>query len=239
MKVLDTNEPLFATGEIQSGQATKLSGLHSSTASYKNAVCLYNAEHTVTVDSQSADLAPIVAYHEHTDTITCLCSLPSTNGLFLSGSRDCTVKLYDRRHSKAVGMLGSKNAVPTAVDRAHNGMVTSIDAMDHLVATGAVDRTLRIWDIRTGAALPLDEYFLPEHVLKIAFGTSTSASAAHAHKCRSTQLHAYVQMYVTHVACVPPYCPTLAIFIEMEFGLDSSCCGNFKNKPSSSRAPCS
>lgn len=55
-------------------------------------------------NSNSFDkLQPLVTYEEHEDIITSLTHYPAADGMFFSGSRDCTVKLWDKRLAKSVG----------------------------------------------------------------------------------------------------------------------------------------
>ncbi len=65
-------------------------------------------KHRVRVyDAYSAHISklqPLVSYEEHNDIITSLAAYPNSEGLFFSGSRDCTIKLWDRRQAKSVGM---------------------------------------------------------------------------------------------------------------------------------------
>lgn len=52
-------------------------------------------------------LQPVLSYDEHDDIITSLAHYPGMEGLFFSGSRDCTVKLWDKRQPKSVGISPS------------------------------------------------------------------------------------------------------------------------------------
>lgn len=45
-----------------------------------------------------------MSYAEHDDIITSLTQYPNMEGLFFSGSRDATIKLWDPRTAKSVGM---------------------------------------------------------------------------------------------------------------------------------------
>lgn len=49
-------------------------------------------------------LYPICSYEEHSELITSLIHYPNNEYLFFSGSRDSTVRLWDRRQPRAVGM---------------------------------------------------------------------------------------------------------------------------------------
>ena len=74
----------FATGE----QRAAPFGAHQR----KDCVCIYDA-----ASGPFPSLQPQTVYWEHDDIITCLSAHPHESWLFFSGSKDNTVKLWDKR----------------------------------------------------------------------------------------------------------------------------------------------
>lgn len=99
-------------------------GVHGST----NTLCYYDA----TRQSVLRD------YHEHTDIITCLFSPSDRENLIFSGSRDCTVAMYDLRMPQATGQQFSN----------HYSTVTAIDGFGDYVITGGLDKRIIVHDQR-------------------------------------------------------------------------------------------
>lgn len=81
---------------------------------------------------------------KHSGTITCLLALP--DGYLVSGSDDCTLKMWFpipiSNRTKRVLFLGHTRGV-TCVDLLPNGCVIS----------GSTDKTLRVWDINNGVCM--------------------------------------------------------------------------------------
>lgn len=63
-----------------------------------------------------------------------------------AGSKDATVALWDVRAGAAAAQFGVHAA--DGVRRAHDSMVTCLDAAGHLVFSGSTDRTVKVWDSR-------------------------------------------------------------------------------------------
>lgn len=164
-----------------------VTGESGKTALERERVQVYDA--TTTFDK----LVPLRSYDEHSDIITCLTHYPSMERLFFSGSRDCSVKLWDTRQPRSAGIpffyrflifpatLGvfqqSTNRVVT-----HEGMVTCLDAHENILVSGGLDKQILIWDIRS---LSTNKYSTPIRkilvddfaVLKVAIGPSAASAA--------------------------------------------------------------
>ncbi|CAI5514425.1 unnamed protein product [Closterium sp. Naga37s-1] len=93
----------------------------SSPASPRDRICCYDL-----TGAPFSSLHPVRQYTEHEDLITCLTVFPPNPNLFLSASRDATIRLWDRRTSNAVALLGSPFS--SGRPQAHAGMVTTLDA---------------------------------------------------------------------------------------------------------------
>ncbi|CAI5534162.1 unnamed protein product [Closterium sp. Naga37s-1] len=139
-----------------------------SAASPRDRICCYDL-----AGAPFSSLHPVRQYTEHEDLITCLTVFPPNPNLFLSASRDATIRLWDRRASNAVALLGSPS--PSGRPQAHAGMVTALDACPASVtiASGGMDGYLKLWDLRSlhslGNSPPLGSLNLDESpILKLA-----------------------------------------------------------------------
>lgn len=148
----------------------------SSKADGKHSVMLYDAS------SSSLDkLRPLSVWDEHADLITSLASYPNGDGIFFSGSRDCTVKAWDRRQPQSIGTFGAVNAA--GKPRTHEMMITCLDAYDHMLLSGSLDKLVCAWDLRMlsgpGMAQPLRRIAVDTSaILKVAGCASTPFLAA-------------------------------------------------------------
>jgi WD40 repeat protein len=108
----------------------------------KNAelLCIYDLSRL----NAQQPLQPLATYDHHTDLVTCVSTSTSHPQLFASGSRDCTVRLWDLRHNTPVGLFSA----PGSGGYAHSQMVTSLDVVDNLVVSAGQDAAMCIWDIR-------------------------------------------------------------------------------------------
>lgn len=120
---------LFVTGE-----SSKQDGKHS--------VMLYDATST-----PLEKLRPLAALEEHTDLITCLASYPNGDGIFFSGSRDCSIRMWDKRLSESVGAFGAPQPAGKS-PKAHDMMVTCLDSYDNMLLSGSLDKFVCAWDLR-------------------------------------------------------------------------------------------
>lgn len=140
-------------------------------------LCYYD----ISSASSFANLQPLRQYAEHEDLITCVSLFPPNPNIFMSGSRDCTVRVWDRRTPSSVGMFGT--LTKTGRVQAHDGMITCLDANDAgaILSAGMDTRVLR-WDFRTlstpGGSSPLSTVQLDDTaVLKVALGGSPGGAA--------------------------------------------------------------
>lgn len=77
-------------------------------------------------------------YHDHTDVITTLYAPPERENLFFSGSRDCSVVMYDLRMPQPTGQQFAH----------HYSTVSAIDGFGDYIVTGGLDRRVMIHDSR-------------------------------------------------------------------------------------------
>lgn len=165
-------EHAFVTGETiesstPSGQGGRL----------QERVCYYD----LNTAPNFASLQPVRQYNEHEGLITSLALYPPNPNLFFSGSRDCTVRAWDRRAASSVGLFGKMAA--SGRIQAHDMMITCLDALDAttIVSAGMDARVLR-WDFRTlssqGGSSPVS-VLAPDDsaVLKVALGGPPSCAA--------------------------------------------------------------
>lgn len=101
--------------------------------------------------------APAYTLPGHTDTITSL-QLSHDSQTLLSYSYDGTVKTWDvRPFAPTDRSLRTYDGAPAGVER--NLLRASWDAKDEKIAAGSGDRTVVVWDVRSGKLL----YKLPGH----------------------------------------------------------------------------
>jgi WD40 repeat protein len=79
-------------------------------------------------------------------------------------------------------MLGSYQNITGRVT-AHDSMITCIDAYDHLLASGGLDKKVAIWDLRTldsnGLILPIKKITVDDNaILKVAIGLSNNVAVS-------------------------------------------------------------
>jgi len=126
-------------------------------------------------------LQPIVSYEEHEDIITSLTNYPNSEGLFFSGSRDCTVRVWDRRQPKSVGSFGLYQQSSGKIV-AHESMITCLDAFDTILVSAGLDKKVMVWDLRTldstGYTQPLRKISVDDSaILKVSVGPSSNSAA--------------------------------------------------------------
>ncbi|PRP87251.1 hypothetical protein PROFUN_01513 [Planoprotostelium fungivorum] len=128
---LNTNDSkrLFVTGESMknTGEREKVRVYDTSSGSFNK-------------------LTPLISYEEHDDIITCLTEHPILPGLFLSASKDCSIKLWDSRLSSSASSFGVPNSTGKII--AHDKMVTCIDTHEFSMVSVSLDSTVAVWDIR-------------------------------------------------------------------------------------------
>jgi WD40 repeat protein len=82
-----------------------------SAAGTQEAVCLYDVQRAL----ESGTLSPLATFSEHTDIITCMAGCPSNPNICFAGSKDCIIKLWDKR---SVGSDGLPTLLPCLPDQA-------------------------------------------------------------------------------------------------------------------------
>lgn len=104
-------------------------------------LCIYDLARL----SGGEQLQPVATFDQHSDLITCVATFPNSPHTFVSGSRDCTVRMWDLRQSgSATGLFSA----PNSGGYAHTQMVTSLDCIDNLVVSAGQDSALCVWDPR-------------------------------------------------------------------------------------------
>ncbi|CAI5472928.1 unnamed protein product [Closterium sp. Yama58-4] len=165
---LTTHQTIGIHPDLAFITAESMASSNGSPASPRDRICCYDL-----TGAPFSSLHPVRQYTEHEDLITCLTVFPPNPNLFLSASRDTTIRLWDRRASNAVALLGSPS--PSGRPQAHAGMVTALDACPAsvTVASGGMDGYLKLWDLRSlhslGNSPPLGSLNLDESpILKLA-----------------------------------------------------------------------
>lgn len=77
-------------------------------------------------------------YHEHSDVITTLFSPPDREHIMFSGSRDCTIVMYDLRMAQSAAQQFSH----------HYSTVTAMDGFGEYVITAGLDKRIMVHDQR-------------------------------------------------------------------------------------------
>ncbi|KAG0613087.1 hypothetical protein M758_6G075600 [Ceratodon purpureus] len=140
-------------------------------------VCYYD----INSASSFANLQPVRQYTEHEDLITCVSLFPPNHNLFMSGSRDSSVRVWDRRVERCVGMFGSMQKNGRV--QAHESMITCLDAIDtNLILSAGMDTRVLRWDFRSlansGGSAPVSSLQLDDSaVLKVSLGGGSNSAA--------------------------------------------------------------
>lgn len=134
VRFLEPNSDIFVTGETFAAPGS---------AHKQELVCVYDPGH-----GSFDTMAPIAAYAEHEQVVTTLCPWPSNPNIFVSGSTDATIRIWDRRvAAHSVGMFGTLDSA-TNYARAHGDTITCVDVMGDLLVSTAVDGYMLVWDFR-------------------------------------------------------------------------------------------
>lgn len=89
-----------------------------------------------------SSLQPVHTWSDHTALISCVTSFLALPDLVASGSRDGTIRIWDRRTSICAGLLGGDSP-------AHGSdIVTTIAASSTLVISTGTDGFMNLWDLR-------------------------------------------------------------------------------------------
>lgn len=146
----------------------------------REAVCFYDFGRGADISK----LAPVQTYAEHEGLVTCVVASPTNANVFLSGSRDLTIRLWDRRAPTSVGMVGLPTDQPQRF-RAHADMITCLDITGDLLLSTSVDGQVNFWDLRQlagtgGAGCPPAgaASFDGQAVLKVAVSGAPSPNVA-------------------------------------------------------------
>lgn len=67
----------------------------------RSKVRIYDAGSVTAMDK----LQPVISYEEHEDIITSLAYYANAEGIFYSGSRDCSIRTWDKRQNASVGIV--------------------------------------------------------------------------------------------------------------------------------------
>lgn len=116
--------------------------------------------------------------HGHTSGVKCI-TLSKDKNVAMSGSYDCTVRVWDISNAKCIAILAGHSKVVWCI---------AISSNSAYVASGSDDSTVRIWSIRDQCCLR--QIFCPDNVKCVAFSLDDSAVIAGAH-CSQNQLRAW------------------------------------------------
>ncbi|GBG71186.1 hypothetical protein CBR_g8489 [Chara braunii] len=139
-------------------------------------VCYYDIQ----AASSFSKMEPIHQYTDHQDLITCVSLIPPNPNIFMSGSRDFTVRIWDRRRDGCVGMFGTMSQ--NGRIQAHEQMITCLDASDvSMVLSAGIDFRVLMWDFRTlgqNGSPPVGTVQLDDSpFLKVALGGNPNCAA--------------------------------------------------------------
>ncbi|XP_024525238.1 uncharacterized protein LOC9658466 isoform X3 [Selaginella moellendorffii] len=168
IKALGALEPSFITGETTKSGPSDVC---------EQKVCYYDLQSSTSF----TNLKPLRQYVEHEDLITCLSLFPPNPNIFMSASRDCTIRVWDRRADRCTGMFGALRS--TGRLQAHDAMITCLDATDaNMIVSASMDKFIHRWDYRTlsnqASSVPVSSMQIDDSgILKLALkpGTGTAA----------------------------------------------------------------
>ncbi|KAG2452758.1 hypothetical protein HYH02_002988 [Chlamydomonas schloesseri] len=90
---------------------------------------------------------PLLVWAEHLDMVTCGTPWHASPHVFVSGGRDCAIKLWDTRTPQSVGAFGTLDPGSGRV-MAHSDMITCLDTTDNLLISTSTDASMGVWDFR-------------------------------------------------------------------------------------------
>jgi len=122
----------------------------------RDCLCMYDIGNSPTLET----LQPSAQYWEHQEIITCLAVHPQDPSQVFSGSKDCTIKLWDKRMQVSAASMGG--TLPGGAKVGHTQMITTLDVFGSTIVSGSLDQTVRVWDLRNMRADrgPLKEFKL-------------------------------------------------------------------------------
>jgi WD40 repeat protein len=91
-----------------------------------------------------------------------------------SGSRDGTIRLWDQRQAKSAAVVGLGQQGPRRASE--DGMITCIHAAGCLLASGALDSRLRLWDLRNLATPSFNLNVDDSPILKVSLSPLSTSS---------------------------------------------------------------
>ena len=109
----------------------------------KDCVCVYDVN-----SGPFETLRPQTVYWEHDDIITCVAAHMNDGHLFFSGSKDSTIKLWDKRVGNTSAATMGGILAGGGFRPGHTQMITCIDTFDHTLVSAGLDEKILVWDIR-------------------------------------------------------------------------------------------
>ncbi|KAI8467135.1 MAG: quinon protein alcohol dehydrogenase-like superfamily [Monoraphidium minutum] len=137
-------------------------------------VCMYDLGSAL---QAGVNAQPLRTWREHQDLVSCVSPVPGQPHIFVSGSRDQCIKLWDTRMEHSAGALVAAAAGGSAA--AHNHMVTCIDAAasEPLLVSSSLEGVVSAWDLRRMGGQPVTQPVMSVQVdgnavLKVALSDS-------------------------------------------------------------------
>ncbi|KAG2427778.1 hypothetical protein HXX76_012103 [Chlamydomonas incerta] len=137
VKALGGEGELVAVGENMSGTAL------ATGAPGQDVVALYDLGR-----GPLEQLQPLLVWSEHSDMVTCGSPWHASPHVFVSGGRDCSIKVWDTRTPQSVGEFGTLDSASGRI-QAHTDMVTCLDTTDSLLISTSTDASMCVWDFRS------------------------------------------------------------------------------------------
>ncbi|KIK77917.1 hypothetical protein PAXRUDRAFT_28723 [Paxillus rubicundulus Ve08.2h10] len=92
---------------------------------------------------------PVQVFEGHGDGVWCPCFYPDENKL-VSGSKDGTLRIWDRKTGALVKVLTGHRGTPYGVDVSYDGKMVPSATHDKTSCSGSFDETFRVWTVETG-----------------------------------------------------------------------------------------
>jgi hypothetical protein len=166
----------FALGETQ-----RAPGPDGAPAAAREVVAVYDLNGGKSFNT----LTPVQQFAGHTHLISTLEVAPLSPWQIISGSKDCTIRLWDRRQAHCVGLLVGAALPSGGIANAHRDMVTALSVRDVSLLSSSMDRTVAQWDLRClcagagGGSAPVAAWRLDDQpVIKVALAQGAPCGAA-------------------------------------------------------------